>query len=61
MYEDASQQKMYFAPYLPIVQSSGMGKTKLMLEAKLYCARAETTEKTVCVLLLPASRYFCGQ
>ena len=53
-FSDESQQKKYLAPYIPIIQSSGMGKTRLLFELKdvmqvkcvlVLCAHAHRTVK----------------
>jgi hypothetical protein len=41
----------YLAPYFPIIQSSGMGKTKLLFEYKQRMANM-TEENTTKVLML---------
>ncbi len=35
-YKDTNEVKHYMAPYFPLIQSSGMGKTKLMFELRKY-------------------------
>ena len=48
-HDDDNERKNYRAPYFPLVQSSGMGKTRLFHEAKTYF---NNLDDTVCLKIL---------
>ena len=49
-YEDETLRTQYLAPYFPLIQSSGMGKTKLLYELKQDIAMNERSYHVVLVL-----------
>jgi len=48
-YDDDAIRTKYLAPYLPVIQSSGMGKTKLLYELRQHL---NTTDRTIHVALI---------
>ena len=53
-YQDVSVRQRYVAPYLPLIQSSGMGKTKLLYELRQHL-NADPDESYTTLLILCAT------
>lgn len=48
-------RKEYIAPYFPIVQSSGMGKTKIMVEYRNQIMKKSKSQRSVVIILCTSS------